>query len=85
MDIKWDKGKCYNEAKKYKIKKEFNYMHSDLPVDKVVPVKYVKGLDWILNRVEDYWKDNIDNLTPNQLVQAINEKVTELNIKNIIN
>ncbi len=61
-----------------KIKKEFNYMHSDLPVDKVVPVKYVKGLDWILNRVEDYWKDNIDNLTPNQLVQAINEKVTEL-------
>lgn len=23
MNIKWDKGKCYNEAKKYKIKKEF--------------------------------------------------------------
>ena len=61
-----------------KIRKEFNYMHSNLPVDKIIPIKYVKDLEWSLNRIEEYWKNNIDNLTPVQYLQAVNDRITKL-------
>ena len=60
------------------IETNYNFQDSNVPLDKLIPVKYVKDLTWALNRIEDYWKDNIDNLTPTQFLQAVNEKVTQL-------
>ena len=56
----------------------YNFQDSNVPLDKIIPIKYVKDLEWSLNRIEEYWKNNVDNLTPSQFLLAISQKITQL-------
>lgn len=61
-----------------KIDKEYNFMDSNIPLNKIVPKKYKKDIEWIKNRLEEYLLETDDNLTDNELMLILSQKLNEV-------
>jgi hypothetical protein len=53
----------------------YNFQDSNVPLDKLPAIKYVKSLDWALNRFDEYLASNSDNLTDNQILLAFADRL----------
>jgi len=60
------------------IANNYNFNDSNVPLDKIIPVKYSKDIEWLLNRVEEYKKVQSDTLTDNEILLLISQKLRQL-------
>lgn len=67
-----------------KIGNNYNFLDSNIPLDKIVPIKYSKDINWLINRVVEYKKVQSDNLTDNEILLLISQKLREIQINTLI-
>lgn len=58
-----------------KIQKDYNFMDSNVPLDKIIPIRYSKDIKWLENRLEEYLKEKTDNITDNELMLRLSNKL----------
>lgn len=60
-----------------KIEENYNFNDSNLPIERMIPIRHSKHLDWLLNRLDEYLAQKTDNLTPNDILASLSYKVRE--------
>ena len=58
-----------------KIEKDYNFMDSNAPLEKIKVKQYTKDIDWLQNRLEEYLLETKDTLTDNQILLALSQKL----------
>jgi hypothetical protein len=62
----------------------YNFLDSNVPLDKLPAIKYTKGIDWLTNRFKEYLDSNIENISINEVMlilsKTYNEHIKENNI-----
>ena len=61
-----------------KIEKEYNFMDSNVPLHKLVPIKYSKDIKWLLNRLREYKKEQTDTLTDNAILLLLSQELNQI-------
>jgi hypothetical protein len=61
-----------------KIEKEYNFMDSNVPLHKLVPIKYSKDIQWLLNRLREYKKEQSDTLTDNAILLLLSQELNQI-------
>lgn len=56
----------------------YNFNDSNVPLDKIVPIKYSKDINWLINRVREFKQVQSDNLTDNEILFLISQELTQI-------
>lgn len=55
----------------------YNFLDSNVPLDKIPAIKYTKGIDWLTNRFEEYLNSNIENISINEVMLILSKTYNE--------
>jgi hypothetical protein len=59
------------------IERNYNFMDSNLPVERTIPVKHSKHMEWLLNRLDEYLDLKTDDLTDSDILIEISKRLKE--------
>lgn len=62
----------------------YNFQDSNIPLDKIVPIKYSKDIKWLINRVREFKQYQSDNLTDNEILLLISQELTQIRKETLI-
>lgn len=61
-----------------RIERNYNFMDSNLPVDRIIPIRHSKHLEWLKNRLREYKAVQSDNLTDTQILLELSNELKQI-------
>lgn len=58
-----------------KIQDNYNFIDSNVPLNKLIPIRYSKDIKWLENRLEEYLKEQTDSLSDNEIMLRLSNKL----------